>query len=49
MRTAFGVSFWESEEGVKVSDDLGVQARRALADAAGASALSRAVWEVAVD
>lgn len=50
-RTArlFGVSFWESEDGVNASGDLGAEARQALADTAGASAQSPEVWEVAVD
>ncbi|MGI8902486.1 MAG: hypothetical protein ACR2IP_02240 [Solirubrobacteraceae bacterium] len=45
----FGVSFWESEDGVNASGDLGAEARQALADTAGASAQSPEVWEVAVD
>jgi len=45
----FGVSFWESEEGVNASGELGAEARQTLADTAGASAQSPEVWEVAVD
>lgn len=44
-----GVSFWESEEGVNASGELGAEARQTLADTAGASAQSPEVWEVAVD
>ena len=46
---AFGVSFWESEEGVSASDELGAEARKAMADTGGGSAQSREVWEVALD
>jgi len=46
---AFGASFWETEEGVNASGDLGAEARQALADAAGASAQKPEVWEVAID
>jgi len=45
----FGVSFWESEDGVNASSELGAEARQALAETAGASAQSPEVWEVAVD
>jgi len=44
----FGVSFWESEDGVNASGDLGAEARQALTTA-GASAQSPEVWEVAVE
>jgi len=44
-----GISFWESEDGVNASGDLGAEARRALTATAGASAQSPQVWEVAVD
>jgi len=32
----FGVSFWESEDGVNASGDLGAEARQALTATAGA-------------
>jgi len=47
--TGSGVSFWESEDGVNASGDLGAEARQALAETAGASSQSPEVWEVAVD
>jgi len=40
-----GISFWESEDGVNASGDLGAEARQALADTAGASAQSPQVWK----
>ncbi len=46
---AFGVSFWESEDGVDASNDLGAEARTGLADTGGGSPQAPEVWEVALD
>ncbi len=46
---AFGVSFWESEDGIAASDELGEQARADLADTGDGSAQTREVWEVVLD
>ncbi|MFZ0040459.1 MAG: hypothetical protein WAK93_04070 [Solirubrobacteraceae bacterium] len=46
---AFGVSFWESPDGIKESDELGVKARDDLAATGGGSAQPREVWEVVLD
>ncbi len=45
----FGVSFWESEDALRASDELGKQARAGLAETGGGSEQPRENWEVAVD
>ncbi len=45
----FGVSFWESEDAVRASDELGRQARAGLAQAGDGTEQPRETWEVAVD
>lgn len=45
----FGVSFWESEDARRASDDLGQQARAGLAQTGEGSEQARENWEVAVD
>jgi heme-degrading monooxygenase HmoA len=46
---AFGVSFWESEDALKASDELGKQARAGLAATSDGTEQPRENWEVAVD
>jgi heme-degrading monooxygenase HmoA len=45
----FGVSFWESEDALKASDELGQQARAGLAETGSGTEQPRENWEVAVD
>lgn len=46
---ALGVSFWESEDALRGSDELGKEARAGLAETSGGSEQHRENWEVAVD
>jgi heme-degrading monooxygenase HmoA len=46
---AVGLSFWESEEAMRASDDLGDQARRGAADAGSGSDQGRDYFEVTID
>jgi heme-degrading monooxygenase HmoA len=46
---AVGVSFWESEEAMRASDDLGDQARQGAADAGSGSDQGRDYFEVTID
>ena|SRR5579875_515000 len=46
---AFGVSFWDSEDALRGSDELGKQARAGLAQASSGSEQPRENWEVALD
>jgi heme-degrading monooxygenase HmoA len=46
---AVGISFWESEEAMRASDDLGDQARTGAAEAGGGSDQGRQYFEVPVD
>jgi heme-degrading monooxygenase HmoA len=46
---AFGVSFWETEDALEASDELGKQARAGLAKTSEGSEQARENWEVALD
>ncbi|HEX8854516.1 MAG TPA: hypothetical protein VF752_02875 [Thermoleophilaceae bacterium] len=46
---AIGISFWESEEAMRASDDLGDQARQGASQAASGSDQGKQYFEVAVD
>jgi heme-degrading monooxygenase HmoA len=46
---ALGVSFWESEDACRASDELGAGARAAIAESGGGSEQNRDYWEVAID
>ena len=46
---ALGVSFWETEEGISQSDELGARTRQSMAETGGGTAQTREVWEVAID
>jgi heme-degrading monooxygenase HmoA len=46
---AVGISFWESEEAMRASDDLGDQARTGAASAGGGSDQGREYFEVPID
>lgn len=46
---ALGVSFWESEDALLASDELGKQARAGLAETSSGSEQPRENWEVVVD
>lgn len=44
-----GVSFWESQDDLRSSDQLGTEAREAIQQAGGGGSIVREDWEVAVD
>ena len=44
-----GLSFWESEEAMRASDDIGDQARAGAAEAGSGSDQGREYFEVAID
>jgi heme-degrading monooxygenase HmoA len=44
-----GISFWESEDAMHASDDIGDQARSGAAEAGGGSDEGRKYYEVAID
>jgi len=44
-----GISFWESEQAMHATDDLGAQAREGAAGAGGGSDQGVAHYEVAID
>ena len=44
-----GISFWESEDAMHASDQVGDQARSGAAEAGGGSDQGRAFYEVAID
>ena len=44
-----GISFWESEEAMRATDDLGDQARRGAAEAGSGQDEGAASFEVAID
>jgi heme-degrading monooxygenase HmoA len=44
-----GISFWESEEAMRATDDLGNEARRGAAEAGAGSDQGRDHFEVAID
>jgi heme-degrading monooxygenase HmoA len=44
-----GISLWETADGIAASDEVGVQARRSLAETGGGTEQPRDVWEVVVD
>src|SRR3954468_4611804 len=44
-----GISFWESEEAMRATDDLGDQARQGAADAGSGSDQGRGHYEVTID
>jgi heme-degrading monooxygenase HmoA len=46
---AIGISFWESEDAMRATDDLGDQARSGAAEAASGSDKGRQYFEVAID
>jgi heme-degrading monooxygenase HmoA len=46
---ALGVSFWESEDALRTSDELGKRARAGLAQAGDGREQPREDWEVAID
>jgi heme-degrading monooxygenase HmoA len=46
---AIGISFWDSEETMHASDELGDQARTGAASAGGGSDEGREYFEVAID
>jgi heme-degrading monooxygenase HmoA len=46
---AVGLSFWESEEAMRASDDLGDQARQGTAEAGSGSDQGRDYFEVTID
>ena len=46
---ALGVSFWESEDALRASDELGQQARAGLAETSSGTEQPRENWEVVVD
>src|SRR5215218_8871408 len=46
---AIGISFWESEDAMRATDDLGDQARRGAADAGSGSDEGPQHFEVAID
>lgn len=46
---AIGISFWESEEAMRATDDLGDQARQGAAEASSGSDQGKQYYEVAVD
>lgn len=47
--TGLGISFWETEDAMRASDELGDQARRGAADAGSGSDEGRSYFEVAID
>jgi heme-degrading monooxygenase HmoA len=44
-----GISFWQSEDAMKATDDLGDRARQGAADAGGGSDQGAERFEVAID
>ena len=46
---SIGISFWETEDAMHASDDVGDQARSGAAEAGGGSDEGRSFYEVAVD
>ena len=44
-----GISFWETEEAMKATDELGEDARRTAAEAGGGQDQGTAHFEVAID
>jgi heme-degrading monooxygenase HmoA len=44
-----GISFWESEDAMRASDELGDQARAGAADAGAGSDRGKEYFEVAID
>jgi heme-degrading monooxygenase HmoA len=45
----FGVSFWDSEDAVRGSDQMSQRARSGLAEAGRGTEQTRENWEVAID